>query len=268
MNIIPDVSHHNPIKNWDILNTNLLISKATEGTTYVDPTLDRFIQGCESHRICYWLYAYLRKGAELDQTKFLIDTCKSKIGDYFRGYILDIEAGNSASDCKAAMNYLSEQGGKFMIYTGHSDYDKYKSVIQNRPKKCAWWEARYGKNDGTYSDKYACHKGVDLHQFTSAGSFPGLAKARTDLSRLTGNKSLNWFTDPDNKITSKGRVGTVTDELYARKGPGTGYAVIGSFRAGSVVEILDTVINSNGKPWHKVTVNGKTGYISGKYVLQ
>lgn len=194
--MIPDVSHYHPVDDWAEAKENceFIIAKATEGVSYVDSTLDEFVAGCESYKIPYWLYAYLDDGNELAQAQFLVNTCSGVVGDYFRGYVLDVEAGNDASNVQSALSYLEGLGGKCMIYTAYASYSTYKSVIQGRGEATAWWEARYGKNDGSYSSKYPCHDGVDLHQYTSAGSCDGISGG-CDLNRLTGEKEEAWFTD-------------------------------------------------------------------------
>lgn len=180
---IPDVSHYHPVVNWDFVKKYcpVIISKATQGTSYVDPTLDAFISGCEEYQIPYWLYAYLNKGKETEQAKFLVNTCKDKVGEYFVGYVLDVEAGNDPANVKKALTWLGKSH-RVMLYTGYADYSTYKEVIADRGK-ALWWEARYGKNDGTYNSFYPCHGGVDLHQYTSRGECPGV-KGVADLNRI------------------------------------------------------------------------------------
>jgi len=192
--LYPDISHYHPVSDWDKVKANcpFLISKGTQGTSYIDTTLDDFIAGCEENKIPYWLYTFLNKGSELAQAKFLVSTCSGKVGSYFIGYILDVEKENTASDVKSALDYLSGLGVKTMLYTMYSQYDTYKSVITARPSDCAWWEARYGQNNGSYSANYAPHSGVDLHQYTSKGSCSGI-NGQIDLNRLTGAKSEDWF---------------------------------------------------------------------------
>lgn len=192
---IPDVSHHDPIASWDAIQKNcpFLITKATEGTAYVDPTLTSFILNCEKRKIPYWVYTFLKSGNELAQAQFMVKTCKPKIGDYFVGYILDIERNNSPESVKNALDWLKAQGHKTMLYTQYSQRDRYKSIIDNRGDNCAWWEARYGKNEKTYNPRYPSHDGVDLHQFTENGTIRGI-NTYVDLNRLTGTKPLEWFT--------------------------------------------------------------------------
>lgn len=210
MSTYPDISHHHPVGDWDKIKKNcpFIITKATQGTSFVDSAMAGIVRQCEKRGIPYWLYVYLNKGDELAQTKFMVKTCESKVGKHFMGYILDVEAGNTAAGVQKAMDYLKTLPHKMMLYTMYSQYDRYKNVIKKRPEKCAWWEARYGANDGVYRSKYPCHDGVDLHQFTSNGVCPGISD-RIDLNRITGQgKSEKWFMTPkeekeDDKMTEK-----------------------------------------------------------------
>ena len=93
----PDISHHHPVKSWTSVKENaaFLISKATQGTGYTDPTLDSFIAGCEKNQIPYWLYTFMVKGDGKTQAKYMVDKCKGKVGKYFVGYIIDAEKNPS-----------------------------------------------------------------------------------------------------------------------------------------------------------------------------
>ncbi len=192
--MIVDISHHKPVQDWVKVKKNVefLISKATEGTTFIDSTLDSFVEHCEANKIPYWLYTFLNNGDELEQAKFLVSTCKKKVGSYFMGYVLDVESGNNAEDVKEAFEYIKKQSPKTMFYSAYADYNRYKSIIKNRGESCAYWEARYGKNNGEYDAKFAPHSDADLHQYTSEGVCPGIA-GKVDLNRLTGNKKESWF---------------------------------------------------------------------------
>lgn len=208
---IPDISHHHPVRDWNRVKNNVevLISKATQGTGYTDPTLDSFIKNCEDSKIPYWLYTFMVKGDGKAQAKYMIDKCRGKTGKYFVGYIIDAEknpgTGTKPTDSqvKAALDYLSAQGDKWGLYTGYADYSYYKSSV-TKAKNASngfWWEARYGRNDGAYSPKYPCNKGVSLHQFTSLGGCPGIS-GKIDLNHITGQgKPLEWFKDPAVKKT-------------------------------------------------------------------
>lgn len=194
MAFYPDISHWKPVSNWEQVKQNcpFIISKATQGTNFIDSYLDTFISNCEKYGIPYWLYTFLNKGNELAQAKYMVSVCSKKVGKHFVGYILDVEQNNPASGVQSALNYLNGLGKKAMVYTMYAQYNTYKSVIANRGK-AAWWEARYGANNGTYSSKYPCHAGVDLHQFTSKGTCPGIGSG-VDLNRIAGSKKVAWFT--------------------------------------------------------------------------
>ena len=210
MSTYPDISHHHPVGDWDKIEKNcpFIITKATQGTSFVDSTMASIVRQCEKRGIPYWLYVYLNKGDELAQTKFMVKTCESKVGKHFVGYILDVEAGNTAAGVQKAMDYLETLPYKMMLYTMYSQYDRYKNIIALRPKKCAWWEARYGLNNGRYDAAYPCHSGVDLHQYTSNGVCPGISDC-IDLNRITcQGKSEKWFMTPkeekeDDKMAEK-----------------------------------------------------------------
>lgn len=228
--MIPDISHHHPVKNWKRLckDSSFLISKATEGTSYIDPTLRIFVNQCEANKCYYWLYSFVRKGNELEQAKFLHKTCKDLTGNYFVGYILDVEDNSKAENVIPALKFLDGLGVKTMFYCMWAQFSKYKSVIESMPKNCAFWEARYGINNGKYNSKYPCHNGVDLHQYTSAGKVDSLT-GNIDLNRVTGaGKSLKWFITP---LSNKPEKNVKKDKKY--------YNAIKSYKGDSIVEALN-----------------------------
>lgn len=200
----PDISHWDPVKNWNDVKENcpFIIAKATQGIGYVDPTLKNFIKGCETYGIPYWLYTFLNKGNERGQAEYMVSVCKPLVGKYFRGYVLDVEQNNSAAGVKSALDYLKSLGGKSILYTMYAQYHLYQGVIMGRGSRVAWWEARYGPNNGQYNSAYACHFGADLHQYTSKGTVPGIGYP-VDLSRISGSKKKQWFTGESAKKKEK-----------------------------------------------------------------
>ncbi len=65
-----------------------------------------------------------------------------------------------------------------------------------------------------------------------------------------------------NTPSQSGKSGRVTaSSLNVRKGPGTGYARIGSLRQGESVTVTAT---QNG--WHTIVFKGSTGYVSSEYI--
>lgn len=220
MSYKPDISHYHPVKDWDTVKANcpVLITKATQGTTYIDPTLGAFIANCESRGIPYWLYEYINKGNELKQTEFfwrVVNQRVPKNSKYFIGGIVDNEAGSAEKNVIKALQWLNQQGKKTMIYTMYSEYNKYKELIATRGNNCAWWEARYGANNGKdTSARYPCHAGVDLHQYTSHGYCPGIPGS-IDLNRIV-NKPLSWYTSGTavSSVTASAPSGSTLDLVY------------------------------------------------------
>ncbi len=270
MKLYPDISHYHAVTDWSRVKENcpFLITKATQGTGYIDPTLDTIIKNCESRKIPYWLYTFLNKGGELAQARFLVSTCKGKVGKYFVGYILDIEDKNPASGVKEALRYLEKLGGKVMLYTMYAQYSTYKAVIAGRGKNTAWWEARYGLNTGKYSKAYPAHAGVDLHQYTSKGSLPGVSGVN-DLNRLTGTKPESWFTSPigseNKKSAAKKTVEQVAQEVLDGKWGNGEERKKKLAAAGYDYEAVQDAVNRLAKPAKKSLTEIAKEVIAGKW---
>lgn len=269
--LIADISHHKKVTDWGkFLNANgFVITKATEGKTFVDPMLKKFIVKCEAAKKPYWLYSFVRRGTELEGAKFLVKTCKDLVGPYFQGYALDIETGidgkiPTVTGVKKAIEYLNSLGGKCMLYTMYAQYTIYKDIIQNLPSNCAWWEARYGSNNGKdTSNIYPCHSKVDLHQYTSRGTVPGIKPLNAiDLNKIThkNGKDLSWFTENKKTIISTekkkiAKVITKKDPLNLRATATKKSKIIEKIPKGAEVEVLQS-----GNKWTRVSYCGKVGY--------
>ena len=219
--IIFDLSHHHPVKDWSKVKTMspFIITKATQGTTFVDNYMDTVIKKCEALKIPYWLYAFMNAGNELAQAKFLVKTCKPKVGKYFVGYVLDFERDSNVDNSIKALQYIQKYSAKTMVYTAHHKYDRFKKLINSRGENCAWWEPRYTVGGGnSYSSKYPPHNGVELHQFTESYVASYLS-GKNDANRLTGKRDLDWFLTPVvkktvvNTVKTAVAVATTTDPI-------------------------------------------------------
>lgn len=60
--------------------------------------------------------------------------------------------------------------------------------------------------------------------------------------------------------------GTVTTDLYLRKGAGTLYGAVAVMKKGSEVTILEEAKTITGARWYKVQYNNQVGYCSSKYI--
>lgn len=219
--VIFDLSHYHPVKDWSKIKevSPFIITKATQGTTFVDPYMDTVIKKCEALKIPYWLYSFMNAGNELAQAKFLVKTCKPKVGKYFMGYVLDFERDNNVDNSVKALQYIQKYSAKTMIYTAHHKYDRFKRLINARGDNCIWWEPRYTTGGGnSYSPKYPPHNGVELHQFTESYTASYLS-GKNDANRLTGKRELGWFLTPVvkktvvNTVKTAVAVATTTDPI-------------------------------------------------------
>ena len=261
--LIADISHHVPVTNWIKFKSavSFAICKATESTTFVDPTVKSFIANCEKYKIHYWLYCYLRKGNELKQTQFMVDTCKPLVGKYFVGYALDFEKSNTTTDILKCIDYITGLKKKCLVYGKCA----ITAVKKRYSDNVGYWYARYkkssilGKNVGTYNPdfkpKSAYINYVDLYQYTDNGECPGL-KRNGDMNVVYGKKSLNWFLDPTFVETSVVTSTQATKTTY----PGTWPTLpkTGSFKIGVVsneVCKLKEFLNWYGN--YKLTITNK-----------
>lgn len=94
-----------------------------------------------------------------------------------------------------------------------------------------WYKLNYKSKTGYVISKY-----VDIVKFTV-----------TSVSNLKGTVNSS-------------------DGINVRKGPGTGYSSLGTMKNGKTFTITGKVKDSKGVWWYRLTFNGKTGYVSSKYV--
>ena len=194
--MILDISHWEKVTDWKKLkeNVSVLIFKATEGTSFLDPTCYKNIENCEKYGVPYWIYCFLEKGNELAQAKYMVQKVHGEVGKYFVGYCIDVEAGNKAADVQKALDYIKTKSKKTMIYTAHHHYNLYKDILPKRGENCAWWEPRYSSAGP--------HKGVDLWQYSESHKCSYIS-GKTDINKIYGKKNLSWFTTPKVETVKK-----------------------------------------------------------------
>ena len=213
--MILDISHWEKVTDWKKLkeNVSVLIFKATEGTSFLDPTCYKNIENCEKYGVPYWIYCFLKKGNELAQAKYMVQKVHGEVGKYFVGYCIDVEAGNKAADVQKALDYIKTKSKKTMIYTAHHHYNLYKDMLPKRGENCAWWEPRYSSTGP--------HKGVDLWQYSESHKCSYIS-GKTDVNKIYGKKDLSWFTTPKvetvKKVTSMTPVEKVISVAKAEVG--------------------------------------------------
>lgn len=151
-----DTSHYQSAATFEksIAHSQFAAIKATEGTSYVDPTFKKrwaelghkIDQGKMSLRMAY---LFLDKGNGAGQAKHFLDTLgiKGKLKPGTR-LALDWEAGalSSPQTLKDAANYIHKVTGLWpIVYTSASQVGRARAVVPNAPM----WEAKWsgGKAD-------------------------------------------------------------------------------------------------------------------------
>ncbi|MBR0411804.1 MAG: peptidoglycan-binding protein [Eubacterium sp.] len=206
---IIDIYHDDTITTYDEVceATYFIILKGSQGMHMVDDKCKARVEAFEKHGHPYWIYVFLDKGRELEQTKRLVELYKDVIGKYFIGYCIDIEEENSQSGCLEALDYLLELPHKAMFYFAWDSVRLYPRLISRRSDQCAFWECRYGDSAGNHkgtdrSDRYPFHSFADLCQYTEYGHCKGI-EGYVDLNRISGHgKDLEWFMTPMGEETS------------------------------------------------------------------
>lgn len=173
------------ISNWqngiDIskLNIDFMICKATEGTSYIDRTCDRYIQKAISLNKLWGFYHFARENSAEREATFFYENTRGYIG---RGIpVLDYEVwGKNSNDvawCEAFIKKFHELTGIYcIIYISASHCKDFsQSWI---PKKCGLWVAGYPKNYNSWPGENIPYKVspwqfAALWQFSSGLRLPG-----------------------------------------------------------------------------------------------
>lgn len=286
---IVDFYHGETVSNFDkIVNaTSFVILKGSQGTK-LDSKCKERVKEFEKRKHPYWIYVFLNKGNELEQTKFMVNSYKNIVGSYFVGWVIDIEKGNSEISCLKALEWLEKQGRKCMAYINYSSYSSYSKIVAKKNENIGIWECRYGKNNGKDTSLfYPFHKTTDLGQFTERGKCEGLV-GLVDLNKVTGyGKKLSWFTTPKKTTVKKEAPTPIVDDKIMtfkvkvcnktganlRTEPGTYSPLCKSaelkngLKYGEVVSVVALgTARSGTKLWYLIEKNGKRGYVSSKVV--
>ena len=66
------------------------------------------------------MYAFLNRGKEVDQTRFLVEVCRERIEKHFVGYVLDVESGNAEADIEKSLDFFKEPRTKMVLLSKDS----------------------------------------------------------------------------------------------------------------------------------------------------
>lgn len=195
MGKIVDISKWQPIVNYKELATecDLAILRVQDGSRVKDGIYTKHAAGCTKNNIPFGVYAFTRFISVADAKKEAKDFYKRATADGHKPlfYVADVEV-KTMKDMRAGTDaFIAELrrlgAGKVGIYVAHHLHDTFNLDYSKADFK---WIPRYASDGKTIiKPKYEC----ELHQYTDKGRIAGI-NGYVDLNRLTGTKSLEWFT--------------------------------------------------------------------------
>lgn len=187
MGYIVDISKWNGNINWDVAAPQLdfVIARVQDGSNYVDPLYENYVQAMKAKNIPFGNYAFCRfvsvEDARIEARDFWGRGDKSAtvwVADVEVKTMNDMRAG-----AQAFIDELRRLGAKKVgLYIAHHMYVPFGMANVNSDFV---WIPRYGGNKPAYP--------CDMWQYTETGNVAGIGKC--DLNELIGNKPLAWFTN-------------------------------------------------------------------------
>ncbi|MFC9448176.1 GH25 family lysozyme [Bacillus cereus] len=195
MGYIVDISKWNGNINWDVAAPQLdfVIARVQDGSNYVDPLYENYVQAMKAKNIPFGNYAFCRfvsvEDARIEARDFWGRGDKSAtvwVADVEVKTMNDMRAG-----AQAFIDELRRLGAKKVgLYIAHHMYVPFGMANINSDFV---WIPRYGGNKPAYP--------CDMWQYTETGNVAGIGKC--DLNELIGNKPLAWFTNQTVKPIEK-----------------------------------------------------------------
>lgn len=165
-----------------------LYAKATEGTTFKDDTWADRKAAAAAAGAKFGSYHFAGHGdPEAEAEAFL-----AKIGTPQPGDLrpcLDLEDHQSVDWAQRFVTRVHDHLGYWPVLYGSTSFIAPMRAASATLKKCPWWRAEYGPNDGARHALQGGDMGAVAHQYTSVATVPGIA-GRTDRSELIDEKAL------------------------------------------------------------------------------
>jgi lysozyme len=184
-----DISHYQPDPDWQALKGAGVIGvilKATEGTSYVDPTFAARRQAAKAAGLLTSSYHFLHHGQAAAEIEHYLKTVMPLDGERV---VIDYEDDSlDLADLEAAVQSLIEAGKNLQIaiYGGH----KVKEVVAQPnaflAENSSLWLCQY--TSGKPSWPSTTWKYWSLHQYSDTGQVPGIA-GNVDVNRFNGDDS-------------------------------------------------------------------------------
>jgi len=192
-----DISRYETVNDFNLIEPNpfLIITKATEGLTYIDPTFETYFGGIKSSNIRRGAYHFHRKAYNpIDQANHFYDTCFSTGLDNNDILVLDVEEGGETAD---QLEQFTKQlqahcDNKIIIYSRKNLLDPIEMTQEQRDFfiEIPIWTAGYPYNPDAYDSPPAHYipdqskwGAVWMWQYSDQGIVKG----------IDGKVDLNWL---------------------------------------------------------------------------
>lgn len=184
---IVDLSHWQSNVNFEQLAKAGIVGvihKATEGTSYVDPTYAKRMDPCLAAGITWGAYHFLKHGSVAKQMEHFARNCG--LPDYSRAVIDYEDAACTLGDLQEALEWLnSEVRFEVCVYAGGLLKGQVGSKSYPWLEPYPLWLAQYGP---TPSWPTQIWKTYSLWQWTDTGQISGVA-GNCDLNEFNGSKT-------------------------------------------------------------------------------
>lgn len=270
-----DASYWERIPDWAKVSPRpmFVATKATEGSTYIDPTFRTYWADLKQDGIYRSAYHFFRKAVTAASQALNYVTLLRSVGVDSKDILeLDIEEdGTTATQIIAWLDVVEKQfSNQIMIYSRANILNAIAMTATQRErlKKYPIWTAGYPTNPALFTDPPQIYRPdatkwgrVWAWQYSEDGQVDGV-EGEIDLNWMSP-ELVGYLTGAIN-MTSYGKVNTSV--LNIRSGAGASYEDIGDLKLNDTVEASEI----RGGWWRLTKVNGaattRESWASGTYI--
>lgn len=175
-----DVSDWQKGINIDAVPADFVITKATQGKSYVNPDCDRVVQACKRLGKCWGFYHYIDGSGVEGEAQFFVNNCKN----YFGEGVPCLDWENDQNSAWGNNDYLQRLVARVIELTGvppliYASASVYPWTIA-KANNCGAWVAQYANNDHTGYQSKPWNEGAYncvIRQYSSNGRLSGYSGA-------------------------------------------------------------------------------------------
>lgn len=283
-----DVSHWIEIEDFRALDPFpwLVLTKASQGTQFYDPSVDLYAAGIRDAGIRLGLYHYIEPGDEIAQANWFCDVLDEVVLRGDEVLALDMEVtGVSLEQCKRFMDRVQQRTGIRPIFYSTELLIESLYLTPNVPPawlKDEWlWIAEYVAPTGSEIPDFivpaGCSKSkIALWQYSDDGVVGGIPKNNVDLN-LINQSFINHIQlqEPIQGVKMRYQMTTISTGTRIRPDHNTAGAAVGTIPNANTVIQGDELFTApadlyngtlkyqaRGDQWLKTTYNNVTGWVA------